>query len=51
MDTPQREEKNKMTKGRPRVSQEVIENPRPMKLIKKEEVDMEEKRVLLSSTR
>lgn len=43
MNTPEREEKNKMAKGTPRKSQDVANNPRPLKISKKEEADMEEK--------
>ena len=43
MNTPEREEKNKMAKGRPRMSREVAEYPKPLKMTQKEEVDMEEK--------
>ena len=43
MNTPEREEKNNMAKGTPRKSQDVANNPRPLKISKKEEADMEEK--------
>lgn len=43
VNTPEREEKNKMAKGTPRKSQDVANNPRPLKISKKEEADMEEK--------
>ena len=43
MNTLEQEENNKMVKGRPRKSREAAGNPRPLKITKKEEADMEER--------
>jgi hypothetical protein len=43
MNPPEREEKNKMAKGKPRKSEEVTKKSRPLKVTKKEEANMEEK--------
>ena len=42
MNTPEWEEKKKISKGRPRKSLEVAKNPRTLKMTKEEKTDMEE---------